>query len=857
VLPNTVSWKLKAAAVAILALGAAAFGAAALPQPGAPDQRPGKGEQAGTGAEPPRAAVARPQGTDLHGDPLPAGALARLGTVRLRHGDGVWSVALSPAGDVLVSGSGSFDPTVRLWKIPSGAEVKRLQAYPPFPTVTGGVLAVALSPDGRTIAAATYGRNRNPIFLWDAHTGATRHVLRGHREGVLAVAFSPDGKALASASYDQTVRLWDPASGGEVRTLAGHQGSAYAVAFSPDGTVLASGGDDRAVRLWDVRTGKATARLEGHKGAVLSVAFARDRPLLASSGGDGTVRLWDPVAARESRTLTGHRGDVSSVALSPDGRLLASASRDGTVRLWDVARGAELRRLPADRLDFSSVAFSADGKRLAAGALSNGICCWDVASGAELFPPQGHRAWVLSLQYSPDGALLASGGADGTVRLWDPGTYTERRRIAVPGNWVRDLAFTPDGKTLAVADGESAFALREVGSGKPLRWFPGHKGGVTWAAFAPDGQTVAAVAGDGKVHLWNARTGAELRVWPGAGEICSVAFSPNGKVLAVGGGFKDQTISLREVSTGKELRRLKGHAYAVASLAFLPGGEALISGSQDGTLRLWDVATGQERLCLRPSPQPEPDGVNGLSLSADGQFVASAGQDRVVRVWELATGAEVRTFRGHQGDVYAVAFAPDGRALASGGRDSTVLVWDAGGQAASGARKARPLSAQEIEAAWADLAGREGVRGERAMWALVGATGQGLSLLRQRLRPIPLAEAARVARLVAELGDNRFTVREAATAELERLGEAAEPALHKALGEQQPLETRRRIERLLGKLEGAERLRATRAVGVLERIGSAEARTILEGLAGGAPEARLTRAARAALERLVRRRALR
>ncbi len=852
-LPGGVSWKFKVAALAVLALGAAALGAGMLRQPPPEEQPPVETKQPVRDAGESKTPEFRRPGTDRHGDPLPPEAIARLGTVRLRHGDGAWSVALSRDGKVIVSGSGSFDPTVRVWELPTGKELKRLHAYPGFPVVMGGVLAIALSPDGKTIAAATYGSAGNPIFLWDAHSGRRRHALRGHRGGVQAVAFSPDGKALASASSDETVCLWDTDSGAEVRKLTGHRGGASAVAFSPDGATLASGGADRAVRLWDARTGKETARLEGHGGAILSVAFGHDGKVLASAGRDGTVRLWDPAATRKLRTLTGHRGDVSSVAFSPDGALLASASRDGTVRLWGVALGKELRQLPADRLDFSSVAFSADGKRLAAGAFTNGICVWDVDTGAELLPAQGHRAWVLSLQYSPDGALLASGGADGTVRLSSPGSGTERRRIAVGGGWVRGLAFSPDGKALAVADGESALTLREVGSGKLLRSFPGHGGGAVCAAFSPDGTSVASVAGDGKVHLWDVLTGAGRNSLPGAGESCSVAFAPGGSMLAVGGGLKDRTISLREVSTGKELRRLTGHAYAVTSLAFLPGGEALISGSPDGTLRLWDVATGRERLCLRRSPEQGLGGFNGLSLSPDGRFVASAGQDRAVRVWELATGQEVRAFRGHQGEVYAVAFAPDGKALASGGRDSTVLVWDAGGRTASGGRKGGGLSGQEVETLWAGLASPEGARGERAMWALVGAPGQSLAVLRERLRPIPAPEAGRVNRLVGELAAARFATREAATAELERLGEAARPALHKALAGEPPLEVRRRIERLLGRVEGSERLRAARALAALERIGTAEARRVLERLAGGAPEARLTREARAALERLGRR----
>jgi WD40 repeat protein len=588
---------------------------------------------------------------------------ADLLTLRGRSG-GLLAVALSPDGTRVASG-GSAD--VQLWDLRTGQVIRT------FEPRSGIVRGVALSPDGSRLAA---GCGDHTVKVWEVATGQLLGTLREHADVVRGVAFSPDGSRLASASVDRTVRIWDASTGHLLRTLPGED-EFYQVAFSPDGTQVAAGGADRTVRMWDASSGQQTRRLQGHTGTVTAVAFSPDGTRLASGGWDNTVKVWDPATEKTLFTLRGHTGYVRGVAFSPDGSRLASAGVDQAIRVWEAQTGREAFVLKGHRGEVAAVAFSPDGARLASAAPDGTVRLWAVTPRQEVHTLAGHGGAVRGVAFSPDGKRLASAGRDGSVKIWELSTGQELHRLSraltmEAASRAIGVAFSPAGQRLALAGGRAVLLWDPASAAEPLA-LGGHTGTVLAVAFSPDGALIAAGGADGTVQVWEAATGRRAAVCQGhTAPVHCVAFSPDGQRLAAGG--EDDTVWIWEVATGREMVQLRGPPVeTVWSVAFSPDGKQLATGLWGNHARLWDAATGQP-LFGRLNHNSD---VYGVAFSPDGKRLVSASGDQTVKVWDTATGQEAVALRGHTGQVWAVAFSPDGFRLASASEDHTVNVWDA------------------------------------------------------------------------------------------------------------------------------------------------------------------------------------
>ncbi len=583
------------------------------------------------------------------------------------------------------------------------------------PAARTSVLALAYSPDGKTLAAAGEG---SAVVLRDVATGQVVARLSGHADAVAALTFSPEGTTLASAGYDGTVRLWDVAEGRERAVLKGHTNWVFALAFSPDGATLASAGHDKTVRLWKVADGSAWATLSGPTGSVRALAFSPGGETLASAGADRTLTLWDLATLTVRGTLEGHRGTIRALAFAPrpnpNGRL-ASAGEDGEIRLWDVAEGrTKLVAVLAGHPDMAvCLAFSPGGATLVSGGLDATVKLWNPATGHERATLRGHHDGVSALAFAPGARRFASASFDGAVRIWEPAAPAFSPAVCLNlGGPARGLAFTPDGRTLLtsgvsgiarwnaitgasltmsegpsrpdatgplaiapngrlVALGTPAGTMRliDAATGRLLFEGKGHRGEVNTLAFAPDGRAIATGGVDGLIVVWDVAIPRVLRsLHPNQGPIAAVHFAPNGATLAATTGRGVIVWN----TAGRIIASAEDSPSGGSALAFTPDSRTLATTDADGWIVLRDAAT----LAIRNRFRSER--CLSLIFAADGRTLATALATGEVALWDTRDGRQLGSLRGHQGEVSDVAIAPDGRTLATAGADGTVKLWNLG-----------------------------------------------------------------------------------------------------------------------------------------------------------------------------------
>jgi WD40 repeat protein/serine/threonine protein kinase len=568
----------------------------------------------------------------------------------------------------------------------------------------GTVTRVAVSPDGTQIASVSMD---GTFEIRESRTGQVLHTLERQMVDnratlIRGMAYSPNSRVLALARHDGSVRLFDASRGQSLHTLAGHKGPAWQVAFSPDSRTLASGGADRCVRLWDVTNGQSLRVFSEHPAGVRGVAFRPDGQSVLAACDDGTLKVWDKSTGRETFSFRGQLSYPAGAWFSPDAGRLAWASWDGVIKIWDTTTGKLQIDQQSNTHQCRAVVFSPDSKRIALAAFDGTLRLLNASSGREMLTIFAHPSPLTDVVFSHDGNKLASASYDHTVRIWDASPLTDdplaAHCVTLPGHkqLASGVAFSPDSGWLASSSWDGTVKVWKCSRHAPrdepgahhaerdgyvLRYtLRGHSGNVVGVIFSSDKRTLATGSWDKTVKLWDLQAPigdslTELRTIPVQERVTAIAFSPDGRLLAIG---QTTGIALHDPATGKAVAPFKRTPAPVPAVAFTHDSQRLISaGASDPAIKVWDVATEKPLFEVRHYSNPNAS----VAVSPDGKFIASPGRDQAagepdIKIWQADTGQECAKLTGHRHYVWKVTFSPDGQYLASGSWDSTIKVWD-------------------------------------------------------------------------------------------------------------------------------------------------------------------------------------
>ena len=864
---TTMISKLKLASVLLLTIGVLGLGSTVL-----------YGGRAAPGAEQPQPKADKPkpkaERNDCYDDPLPPGALARMGTVRMRHGQAVNFVAFLPGGKALLTVS--QDGAVCHWDVATGKELRRFAlSNKKMDDLPGGGFAVVggpggmvftkggnvgmltLSRDCKTLASTDFD---GTIRIFDAATCKERRRIARPEGGALELALSPDGKELATRGFDGLTRTFDAATGKLARQFGKKpelQGGAFAIApfafngpglaWSPDGKMLAATDTEtenkkqiKVLKTWDAAVGKELRRIASTEDANqgISSSFSPDGKLLAWSKADGTIHLADAATGKELRAVKGRGKEDAGLAFgfSPDGKtLVGRCPRDGMLLVWDVASGKELHRFarPAAtpggfgwNTSAAGMEFSPDGKLLALGGENQSVRLVDLATGKEIAFGGGHRSAIAKVTYSADGKTLTTRGDDGTIRIWETATGKELRRVKLPKNaW--NYSLSADGKILASLEPDNKLHLRDADTGKELHKLDTPKDGYGSYVFSPDGKTLA-VQGtkDNAVLIWlfDVATGKERRriAVPGpaadvgggfafpTAAVTGMVFSPDSKTIV--SVISHYSLGVWDVASGKEQRVIEAlDKRTIQGAVFTPDSRSLVLDLGDDLLSLREVATGKERMRYGPKPKLIEKKPNEVRAAV--ALPGGFGGGPMLHFTRPAPGA---------------AFSPDGRTLAHSRANGGISLYET-----TSAKEISQLKGHQHYAASVAFApdGKTLASGSRDTTALIW----DLATYAKKVKPIAreLSDKDTQARWDTLSGDDAAKAYDAINA-LARAPAQAVPILKKNLHAAAPADAER-INRLIADLNSDEFAVRKKAHQELQKQGESALPVLRKALAGNPP----------------------
>ncbi len=608
---------------------------------------------------------------------LPKGAKTRLGKGTIN------GISFSPDGTQIAVGSATG---VWIYDTNTGAELSLLTDHK---SRSG---EVAFSPDGKTLASGMYDK----ILLWDITTGKLMKTFNREKSLFNTLTFIDDGKTLLCESYDGSVNLWDIKTGVKkdlhpksskgfsaiLSSLFGRGVSAAGLYIdsSDDKSIFAVGYEDGKIRLEDANSGKTLKTLQSHKDSISQLEFSPDGTLLVSAAYfKDPIHLWDVTTGKLLKTLTKNPRFWGFVKFSNNGKTLACQTLEGSIEIWDVATktlrttiGEQFESLTPHGSIIHAVAFSSDSKRIAGANYKGEIKIWDVNTGDELFSfHKGHTYGLSELVFTQNSSNLVVGQGN-TIQLWDTQNFTQLpKHINTDGYYA--FALPPDGNTLISAKDFKYTKqwrdarIKESATGTLNVW--DIHSGEKLSEFPVESHTAEKPYPAGKNG-----TETSSRGMNGTG-----IFSQDGNILAVAhnsdNATKDNRFTILLWEVWEDPRRqkhiiLKGHTKRINALASTHNGHRIASGSDDGTIRMWDASTGTQMLSLTAK------NTNTLVFSMDGKILASANSSPQIQLWDIATGKQLTSLNGQSDNITTLTFSSDNKTLASGSRNGAIELWD-------------------------------------------------------------------------------------------------------------------------------------------------------------------------------------
>ncbi len=664
---------------------------------------------------------------DRHQDPLPPGALARLGTIRFSPGAYGRSLAVFPDGSRMVVDAGG---KLRVFDVATG-KVLHSADYPEGQKkkIRGGKIkgaspdarhpSVTISADGKTIVAVHGGE----VFLYPSNLEGIPESLSPvvRYTKYRSVHFVPGSNLLVAVevggdlgfcrvSEDRTIRpLVRRLKPNRGKTALPGQREVLAIAQK----VVAVGEDSGLIRLFDIPSGREVKRLDLAAGQEKKVPFGRTLSGLAASANGKYLAavaffdlkqiaiVWELPDLTEVARFTLPSGPSGNLALSPDGSRLACLKHDrGTLGFWDVKGGKQLHVTNCRGMEIRALEYASDGKQVAAVCANGVVRVWDADTGKPLSrPDEGHLTKVTAACFTPDGTQVWTGGEDGTVRLWDIRAGRELRRLDAHPRGIRCLLLTSDGKTLfsSAVDSNGPVRFWDTASGREI----GQLGGegrlesLVHLALSPDGKILAGATGasgaNGRVRVWDLATRKAIRSLeiPGAYPWGGLGFVGPGR-LAV----RDEIRFLHvwDVDKGELLAKVEqaGQGHRLFTTAFALNGKSYITAlparRERGVDRppelVFQSLPGGEFMAAVPLPAKDRVAKSAyegpmLAYARGGKMVWLGLKDGRVCGLDVSKRAIIQTFAGPPGPVTCLAVSPDGTRVAAGGREGNVLIWDA------------------------------------------------------------------------------------------------------------------------------------------------------------------------------------